>query len=146
MKTIGKLWIIFSVVGTIVTFLNPYIGLFGLVNFNEFGIMGILIIVAISRQKALEKYADNKLLKTSVKIFGYIIYILSSIFFLIKLFAAVSLFIVAYSNNEIMAPYKIWSNPKQMSIIFLIIEMICNVLLLIAFISRGRSIKSVANR
>ncbi|QAA34562.1 hypothetical protein [Clostridium manihotivorum] len=143
MKSIGKLWWLFSIVEVVSTFLNPYIGFWGFINGTELFFLSIIFLIVFTNERVIEKHGMNNVLKTSIKSYGNIIYILSVIFFLIKTLISLGIFIIGYANNDIMAPYEIWSNPKQMSLIFLVLEMIFNVLLLISLISKGRSIKRI---
>ncbi|EPY2303945.1 Uncharacterised protein [Clostridium sporogenes] len=146
MKLFSKLWWIFAIVGTGATFLNPYIGFFGFFNITELFIMFCLNINIIVRVKELKKHSENKFLKVSIKPLCILAYIISIIFFLMKLFVGAVIFIVAYPNNEIMAPYQVWSNPNEMSIVCLIVEMIFNILLLISFICKGKIMKRMTNK
>jgi hypothetical protein len=143
MKSVERLWWLFSIMGVVSTFLNPYLGYLGFINGTELCFFSVLFLIVFTNKKVIRKSGMNDILKVSIKSYGNTTYVISVIFFLIKLFAEGSIFIVAYKNNIIAAPYEIWSNPKQMSLIFLSLEMIFNVLLLISLISKGRSIKRI---
>ncbi|NFM16066.1 hypothetical protein FDB88_02190 [Clostridium sporogenes] len=145
MKLFSKLWWIFAIVGTIAAFLNPYIGMFGISNTVELGSLAIFNIIICCTTKKIEKYGKNKVLKVYMKGLKILSYVLPVIFFLIKLFVGAVTFIVTYPNNEIMAPYQVWSNPDKMSIVCLIVEMIFNILLLISFICKGKIMKRMTN-
>ncbi|QAA34561.1 hypothetical protein [Clostridium manihotivorum] len=142
---LGKLWWLFAIVGVASTFLNPYVGFWGFINAIELFFLSIISLVLFTNEKVVEKHGMNNVLRVSIKSCVNNIYGLSVIFFLIKLFIGASIFIVGYKNNIIAAPYEIWSNPKQMSLIFLVLEMIFNVLLVISLISKGNTIKRMVN-
>lgn len=141
MEKLSKLWWLFALLGTCATFLNPYIGLFGSVNGGEIFTLICLEINIIARVKAFKKNSESKMLKVSLKSLGIMTYIIAIVFFLIKIFVAFIIFIIGYTSNEIMTPYEIWSNPHEMGIMFLIVEMIFNILLMLSYIYRGKSIR-----
>lgn len=147
MKMFSKLWWIFSIIGTVAALLNPYIGGFGITNIGELFFMSILFMYVNGLFKIIKsnKYNEKKIIKRVIKVNGILTYVIPSIFFLIKLFVGATVFVVAYADNIVMAPYEIWSNPQEMSIICLIVEMIFNVALLISFIGKGKIIRKTVN-
>lgn len=144
MSKIGKMWWAFAVIGNIATFLNPYIGIFGTINWVELLIMLGLDINLIIRVKSLRKYGENKLLKTLIKALGIVTYIISVIFFLFKTFVSVIIPLLAYTDGKLPAPFQIWSNQDKAGVVCFIVGTIFNVLLLISLICRGRDVRRIA--
>jgi hypothetical protein len=140
---LGKLWWLFAITEVTATFLNPYIVFFSFFNVVELCIISTLFLITFTSERVIRKSGMNDILIVSIKSYGNITYVLSIIFFLIKSFVSVCIFIVGYKNNIIAAPYEIWSNPRGMSVMFFTLEMMFNVILLISLISKGRSIKRI---
>lgn len=155
MKIFNKLYWLFGLVEVCATYLNPYIGFFGLTNLIELFSLVIFDIIVIAGVKHQKKYGGEcrrvqndfiglhtKLVSFQNKLFSIVgYYVLPVIFFLIKLLEGAAIFIVSYSSKELTAPYQIWSNPDTMSIVCLIVEMIFNVLFMISFIGRGKIVR-----
>ena len=143
MEKLAKFWWVFAIIEVSATFLNPYIGLFGILNITEpfFMLFIFFYINSLVKVKELNKDGGNKVFRATIKPLGIIAYVLSVIFFLLKIFAAAVVFIIAYSSKDIMAPYQVWSNPDQMSVVCLIVEMIFNIVLLISFICKANIIR-----
>lgn len=148
MERLSKLWWVFAIIEVSATFLNHYIGLFGFFSITEPFFMLFLFLFfyinSLVKVKKINKDGENKVFKATIKPLGIVVYILPVIFFLLKIFVAVIIFIVAYSSKEIMAPYQVWSNSDQMSVVCLIVEMIFNVVLLISFIGKAKIIRMMA--
>ena len=141
MKIFSKLWFVFAIIGTVATFLNPYIGFFGFINVTELFILFCFWINILVRERVVRKHPENKPTKIALKSLGIAIYMIAVMFFISKTFAAVVLFKLSYGSNRIMAPYEIWSNPNEMSIVFFIIEMLFNIVLFASLICKGTDIR-----
>lgn len=141
MNILGKLWLVFALIGTIAAFLNPYIGFFGFFNVTELFILVCFWINIIVREKKLKNNPENRLKKIGIKSFGFAIYFVATMFFIMKTLVALGLFKISYGSNNIMTPYEIWSNPSEISIVFLVIEMVFNVLLLVSLICKATYIR-----
>jgi hypothetical protein len=146
MERLSKLWWVFAIIEVSATFLNPYIGLFGFFNVTEPFFMLFLFFYINSLVKVKKSNIDgeSKVFKATIKQLGIVAYVLPVIFFLLKIFVGAVIFIIAYSSKDIAAPYQVWSNPDQMSVVCLIVEMIFNVVLLISFIGKGKIIRRLA--
>ena len=141
MKIFSKLWFVFAIIGTVATFLNPYIGFFGFINVTELFILFYFWINIVVREIVVRKHPENKPTKIALKSLGIAIYMIAVVFFISKTLAAVVLFKLSYGSNRIMAPYEIWSNPNEMSIVFFIIEMLFNIVLFASLICKGTDIR-----
>ncbi|MBW9171233.1 hypothetical protein K2F43_08445 [Clostridium estertheticum] len=143
MEKLAKFWLIFAIIGVSATFLNPYVGFFGLFNIIELFFMLFLFfyINSLVKVKELNKDGENKIFKATIKPLGIVAYILPVIFFLLNIFVGLGSFILAYSQHQVMAPYQVWSNPDQMSVVCLIVAMIFNIVLLISFIGKAKIIR-----
>ncbi|MBU3099292.1 MULTISPECIES: hypothetical protein [Clostridium] len=146
MEKLSKLLWIFAIIEVSATLLNPYVGFFGFFNVIELFFMLFLFfyINSLVKVNKSNKDSENKVFKATIKPLGIVAYILPVIFFLLKIFVGLGSFILAYSDHQVMAPYQVWSNPNQMSVVCLIVEMIFNVLLLISFIGKGKIIRRMA--
>ncbi|GKX67543.1 hypothetical protein [Inconstantimicrobium mannanitabidum] len=145
MKIFSKCWWVFGIIEVAATLLNPYIGIFGIFNVVELFCITIAYGYIISVLKTMIRYGENGFAKAGIKATCIMLYIVSVIFFFLKLLAGGLVFIVASSRHEIFVPYQIWSTPDTMGVVCLIVEMIFNVLLLISFIYRIKSLKKKAN-
>ncbi|WMJ81574.1 hypothetical protein RBU49_04825 [Clostridium sp. MB40-C1] len=145
MELFSKLWWIFAIVGTSTAFLNPYIGMFGIVNIAELTSLMMINIIIFFTIKRFKKHSKNKELYGCMKGLKKLSYVLPVIFFLIKLFVGVGSFTLAYFDHKIITTYQVWSNTHEMSVVWLIVQMIFNVLLLISFMYKGRIIKAIIN-
>lgn len=143
MERFSKMWFIFAIIGVIATLFNPYIGFFGIFNIIELFFMLFLFfyINSLVKVKKLNKDGENKIFKTTIKPLGIVAYILPVIFFLLNIFVALGSFTLAYSQQQVMAPYQVWSNPNQMSVVCLIVGMIFNIVLLISLIGKAKIIR-----
>ena len=143
MKTFGKLWWIFGLADVTATFLNPYVGFFGLFNIVALFCTFCLDVNLIARERELKRNRENGFVNIQYKSLIFSAYFISVIFFLMKMFVCLIIFIVAYSDKQIAAPYQIWSNPDLMSIILLIVGIIFNVLSLVSYICRGKVFRNM---
>ncbi|MBW9171234.1 hypothetical protein K2F43_08450 [Clostridium estertheticum] len=146
MEKLSKLWWIFAIIEVSATLLNPYVGFFGFFNVIELFFLLVLFfyINSLVKVNKLNKDSENKMFKATIKPLSIVVYILPVIFFLLNIFVAVVMFIVAYSSKDIMAPYQVWSNPDQMSVVCLIVEMIFNLVLLISLIGKAKIIRRMS--
>lgn len=143
MKMFSKLWLLFAIIETAAALLNPYVGFFGFFNATELFFMVILYINIIFRLNTLKKNGSNAMVKFLLKPMYILSYIIPVVLFFVKLIVGFGIFIVTYSSKEIMAPYQIWRNPDIMGVTLLVVEMVFNLLLLIAFICKGRTLKGM---
>lgn len=141
MKIFGRLWWLFGLVDVAATFLNPYVGFFGLFNIVALFCTFCLDINLIARERELKRNRGNGFVNIQYKSLIFLAYFISVIFFLLKIFVSLVIFALAYSQKKVAAPYQIWSNPDLMSIILLIVGIIFSVLSLISYICRGKAFK-----
>lgn len=85
MKKIAKLWLPVEAVSLILTFINPYIGIFSMVTMVEFFILGVVDI----NIKVRKKVNFNKQTSGALRFMGTVIPIM---FFIMKAFS----YIVCY--------------------------------------------------
>jgi hypothetical protein len=145
MKEVGNLWWLFAIIEVVSTFLNPYVGVFGFFNLVELLFLATLFFILFVNNKILKKNGMDYMLRVSIKSNVNMLYIISVVFLPIKIFIGVAISFLSYIDNKIAAPYEIWSNPRVMSVIFFVLEMIFNVLLVVSLISKGKSIKRMVN-
>ncbi|EJO5346372.1 hypothetical protein NRP93_000416 [Clostridium botulinum] len=144
MKLFSKLWWIFAIVGTIAAFLIPYNRSFGFFNVIEIFILFFISTNIISKEKELKEHNENKISKISIRLLSLLAYIFPIIFVLSKLFIGADI-IISYTGKSVSTPFQVGSNEYKISVVCLIIEMICNVLLLISFIYKGKVFKRITN-
>lgn len=143
MKNFGKMWWVFGVLDVAAVLLNPYIGFFGFFNVTALFCTFCLDVNLISRERELKKGLENRFVSAQFKSLAIGAYFISIVFFLVNMFVDLVIFILAYSQKNVAAPYQIWSNPDRMSVILLILVMILNVLFLISYICRGKSFRKL---
>lgn len=137
MEDFSKLWWIFAILGGITIALNPDTRVIAGANAGELFILFCLnIISSIVRKKYLKVNGENKIIKVLIRKLGNLSYFIPIGLFFVKLFGAVIIFL--------SIPNQSWVNPYGI-IVSIVVEMIFNVLLLIAFIYKGTILKRMTN-
>lgn len=134
MKKISKFWWVFCIINIILNFVNPYIGVFSLVNVIELFLFSILKIIISSILKQREYLGDDDpSVRLNISGLKPAIYF-SSIFTLIfKTFAINLIFFVGYTLPK-TASLVILYNSNSIALISLIFTNILNVLISISYI------------
>lgn len=137
MEGFSKLWLVFAILGTIAVVLNPGTRDIAGANASELFILFFInIISSIVKEKYLKGNSETKTIKVLIRELGNLSYFIPIVFFFIKLFAAVMIFLTIHNIS--------WANPYGI-IVAILIEMTFNVLLLIAFIYKGKILKRMTD-
>lgn len=133
MKKIAKLWLPFEVASSILTFINPYIGIFSMFTFIELFILGVVNINIVVRKKVNGPFDKQTL--GALRVMGTIIPI---IFFVIKAFVNIGCYSLATIQNRVLLPFNLLENAMWLCFPLLIVVFILNVLAAAAFIGKVR--------
>ena len=133
MKKISKFWLPIEVASLILTFINPYIGIFSMVTMIEFFILGVVDINIKARKKV--KGPFNKQTLGALRFMGIVIPI---VFFIMKAFSYIVCYSLATIQNKILLPFNLLENAMWLCLPLLIVVFILNIIAAAAFIGKVR--------
>ncbi len=133
MKKIAKLWLPVEAVSLILTFINPYIGIFSMVTMVEFFILGVVDINIKVRKKVNGPF--NKQTLGALRIMGTVIPIM---FFIMKAFSYIVCYSLATIQNRVLLPFNLLEDAMWLCFPLLIVVFILNIIAAAAFIGKVR--------
>lgn len=133
MKKIAKLWLSVEAVSLILTFINPYIGIFSMVTMVEFFILGVVDINIKVRKKVNGPF--NKQTLGALRIMGTVIPIM---FFIMKAFSYIVCYSLATIQNRVLLPFNLLEDAMWLCFPLLIVVFILNIIAAAAFIGKVR--------
>ena len=131
MKKISKLWLPAEAESLILTFINPYIGIFSMVTMVEFFILGVVDI----NIKVRKKVNFNKQTSGALRFMGTVIPIM---FFIMKAFSYIVCYSLATIQNRVLLPFNLLENAMWLCFPLLIVVFILNIIAAVAFIGKVR--------
>lgn len=133
MKKISKFWLPIEVASLILTFINPYIGIFSMFTMIEcFMLCGVEII------EKVVKRVKGPFIKQTLSTLRIMKIIFLIVFFFIKAFVDFGCYALATVQNKVLLPFNLLENAMWLCFPLLIVVFVLNILAAAAFIGKVR--------